>query len=265
MKVGLIFLSWSYRSSYQTPRPLPCCVRTPRSTRFRKCTFKVLLLTPVKLIALPIVMRPCSRTNSTICNESAGKEVMTRTSLVLLSSQGGGPDRPANEEKIPATVASWGYWSGLTPESAVKPGSRPRCWVQWRFPENCMVGKRIPDWSNSKVVKTRMSRPFPSWNGWISRKTTTKIAIIKSGCSVFCSRSSFTQKKWSYKRGHVRPIPSGDENNLLVAMSFLRIWSCFRIRTKSYDKRFNAIVRYFSIMRYILMAFAETSVPLVRC
>ncbi len=54
------------RRSYQTPRPLPCWLRVPRSTSARKCCFRVLRLAPVSLMASPIVTRPCSRANSTI-------------------------------------------------------------------------------------------------------------------------------------------------------------------------------------------------------
>ena len=37
----------------------------------------LLLLMPVNLIASPFVMRSCSRVDSTICNESSGKEAIT--------------------------------------------------------------------------------------------------------------------------------------------------------------------------------------------
>ena len=38
------------------------------------------------------------------------------------------------------------------------------------------------------MVSTRLSRPLPSWKGWISRKTTTHRAMISSGCSRAVSR-----------------------------------------------------------------------------
>ena len=29
----------------------------------------------------------------------------------------------------------------------------------------------------------RLNRPLPSWNGWISRRTTVKIAVTRRGCN----------------------------------------------------------------------------------
>ena len=66
-----------HRSSYQTPRPLPCWLRWPRSTSARKCCFSVLRLAPDILMRSPILTRPCSRANSTICSDSSGSGAST--------------------------------------------------------------------------------------------------------------------------------------------------------------------------------------------
>ncbi len=63
--------------SYQTPRPLPCCCKCRRATRFRKCCFKVFRLASVSFTASAIVTRPCSRANSTICSDSLGSVAST--------------------------------------------------------------------------------------------------------------------------------------------------------------------------------------------
>ena len=62
---------------YQAPRPLPCCCKCPRATRFRKCCFKVLRLAAVSFTASAIVTRLCFHANSTICSDSSGSVANT--------------------------------------------------------------------------------------------------------------------------------------------------------------------------------------------
>ena len=64
-------------AAYRTPRPLPYLSRCRFSTRCRKCSLSVFLLTPVSRTISPIVTRPCSLACSTICSDSSGSAAST--------------------------------------------------------------------------------------------------------------------------------------------------------------------------------------------
>ncbi len=63
----------SHAGEYQVPRPAPCRLRCPDSTKIRKCPLRVLRLAPVTRTASAMLTRPLSRAISSIRAESSGR------------------------------------------------------------------------------------------------------------------------------------------------------------------------------------------------